>query len=571
MVATERPGMGQERPGMGQSFGQTQERDFPYFRRLWNSIVVALIAASFIPLIVIGGGMYYYTLSLLETKTLLALTDEINEHREALDEFLNGRTKELKLLSSNLDLNTLASPGGIQRVFESLQREMKCFTDLGVIDDEGRHLAYVGPYDLLSKNYREAPWFKAMKDRDVYVSDVFAGFRKVPHFIIAVKQKSEKGYWILRATVDTDYFNAMVEGVLSRRPGDAFIVNQSGIFQTSPRAAGELMGQWDIKPIERFDGVRMLEKKGEITLMTWLEKAPWVCVAKFDRENIYRALREVRIAAMVIFILGGILILGTVLLTTNYLFARLETKRRNIRFLDDQLRHSSRMASSMKLATGLIRDVNDSLSNIDMVAAWIQELMHKDLSQEENRKEITESLQQIKAEISRTRQSTEKVLKATRPTMPLIQDIRINDLLDEILDLLDRELHFARITVRKDYLEGLPSIKSDPSQLRQVFQNLMLNAIAAIPKEGEITLGTRQDREGIKVFVEDNGLGIPGDILDKIFDSRFTAKQDGTGLGLSISAKILEKLGGRISVESRLAEGARFTVDLPYSFRAPGP
>jgi signal transduction histidine kinase len=99
----------------------------------------------------------------------------------------------------------------------------------------------------------------------------------------------------------------------------------------------------------------------------------------------------------------------------------------------------------------------------------------------------------------------------------------------------------------------------------------MLNAIAAIPKEGEITLGTRQDREGIKVFVEDNGLGIPGDILDKIFDSRFTAKPDGTGLGLSISAKILEKLGGRISVESRLAEGARFTVDLPYSFRAPGP
>jgi two-component system NtrC family sensor kinase len=137
-----------------------------------------------------------------------------------------------------------------------------------------RHLAYVGPYDLLSKNYKEAPWFKAMKDHDVYVSDVFSGFRKVPHFIIAVKQKSEKGYWILRATVDTDYFNTMVEEVLSKRPGDAFIVNQSGIFQTRPRAAGELMGEWDLKSIERFDGVRMLEKKGEITLMTWLEKAP---------------------------------------------------------------------------------------------------------------------------------------------------------------------------------------------------------------------------------------------------------------------------------------------------------
>ena len=560
-----------EKPGLGQSIGQTQERDFPYFRRLWNSIVIALTAASFIPLIVIGGGMYYYTVSLLEKKTLDALTDELNDHRDAIDEFLNGRTKELKLLSSNLDLNHLGSPGGLQKAFESLQRELKCFTDLGVIDDEGRHLAYVGPYDLLSKNYKEASWFKAMRDHDVYVSDVFSGFREVPHFIIAVKQKSEKGYWILRATVDTEYFNKLVEEVLSRRPGDAFIVNQSGIFQTRPRSAGELMGQWDLKFIERFDGVRTVENKGEITLMTWLERAPWVCVAKFDRANIYGALREVRIAAMVIFVLGGILILGTVLLTTNYLFTRLETKRRNIRFLDDQLRHSSRMASSMKLATGLIRDVNDSLSNIDMVVEWIRDLMHKDLSHEENRKEIAESLQQIKAEVSRTRQSAEKVLKAARPTMPLIQDVRMNDLLDEILDLLDRELRFSGIAVRKDYLEGLPSVKSDPSQLRQVFQNLMLNAIEAIQKGGEITVGTRQDREGVKVFIGDNGPGIPGDIIDKIFDPLFTAKPDGTGLGLSISSKILEKLGGRISVESKPAEGTKFTVELPYSFNPPGP
>jgi two-component system NtrC family sensor kinase len=197
--------------------------------------------------------------------------------------------------------------------------------------------------------------------------------------------------------------------------------------------------------------------------------------------------------------------------------------------------------------------------------------MHKDLSQEENRKEMAESLQQIKTETARTRQGTEKILKATRPTMPLIQDVRINDLLDEILDLLDRELHFARITVRKDYLEGLPSIKSDPSHLRQVFQNLMLNAIAAIQKEGQITLGTRLDRDGIKVFVEDNGPGISQDIIDRVFDPLFTAKPDGTGLGLSISAKMLEKLGGRISVESETGKGARFTVDLPYSFKPLGP
>jgi hypothetical protein len=111
--------MGQERPGMGQSFGQTQERDFPYFRRLWNSIVVALIAASFIPLIVIGGGMYYYTLSLLERRLWMPSrmrSTSTGSHRCISQQ----ENKELKLLSSNLDrLSRLA--GGLQR-FESMQR-----------------------------------------------------------------------------------------------------------------------------------------------------------------------------------------------------------------------------------------------------------------------------------------------------------------------------------------------------------------------------------------------------------------------------------------------------------------
>jgi two-component system NtrC family sensor kinase len=555
-----------DRPGPAQGFGQPQEKDFPYFRRLWNSVVVALIAASFIPLIVIGGGMYYYTVSMLEDKTLESLTEEIKEHREAIDEFLDGRIKDMKLLASNLGLEYFTSPGAIQSVFGTLRRELECFTDLGVIDDQGRHVAYAGPYDLLSKNYKDAPWFKAMKDRDVYVSEVFLGFRQVPHFIIAVKQKAGEGYWILRATVDTEYFNRMVEEVLTRRPGDAFIVNQRGIFQTRPRTAGELMGQWKVKYIEPFKGVRMLEEKGRITLLTWLGKAPWVCVAKFDRKDIYRTLRQVRIAALTAFVLGAILILGTVFLTTNYLFMRLETKRRNIRFLDDQLRHSSRLASSMKLAPGLIRDIEDNLSNIDMVTTWVQELMHKDLSREENRKEAAESLNQIKGEISRTRQTTEKFLKAIRPAMPLIQAVEVNRILDDILDLMDRELHFNQIIVTRDYQEALPPIQSDPSQLRQVFQDLMLNAMAAIQRQGKITLRTRSDKEKVAVTVEDSGPGVPREIMDKIFDPLFTAKPDGTGLGLSISARILGKLGGRIAVASEPGRGATFTVELPIQF-----
>jgi two-component system, NtrC family, sensor kinase len=548
-------------------FQGDQARDFPYFRRLWKSIVVALLAASFIPMLVIGGGMYYYTVSIIEEKTLDTLRLEVKGHRDAIDAFLAERASDLKLVSANLGLEYLTSPGNLEKVFHSLQAELPCFTDLSIIDDEGRHRAYVGPFDLLTQNYKETPWFKAVKERDVYVSDIFEGFRKAPHFVIAVKQPQGEGFWIIRATVDTVYFDRMVTEVLSHRKGDAFIINREGVFQTSPGTSGRLMGQSDLKDLLPFDGVLLEEKRGEILIMAWLQKVPWVCVARFDREEIYGSLRNARYLAIYVVVLGGILIVGTVLLSTNYLFMRLERKRRSIRVLDHQLQHSSKMASSMHLAAGIIQEMNDVLSNIGTVTSWLHDMTHRNLTREENLQEMRESLGQIQAEVSRARNTTEKFSRATRRTVPLIREVRVNEMLDEIVDLLDRELHFNRITVKRDYQDPAPSVRSDPSQLRQVFQNLLLNAVTAIRKDGEITLTTRGDAQGVTASVKDTGPGIPQDMMDKIFDPVHTARPDGTGLGLSIGAGIVQKLGGRLRVSSEPGRGATFIVSLPYQFK----
>ena len=546
------------------SFSKTKEKDYPYFRGVWNRVVVALTAASFIPLILIGGGMYYYATSALKEKTLTTLRMKVINHKDAIDQFLAERTMDLKVVSANLGLDSLITPGVLEGVFLSLRSAegRSCFTDLGIIDDQGRHLAYVGPYDLISKNYKDAPWFKAVMERDVYISDVFSGFRRVPHFIIAVKQADNEGAWIIRATVDTVYFDGITSQSPGKRSGDTFLINRNGVFQTNPRMGGQLMGQSELTGLEPFEGVKLEERQGQIHATAWLKKVPWLCVAKIDQDEIFYALHRVRNTGIFVFILGAILILLTVLLITNQLVSSLETKRRNIRFLDQQLRRTSYMASSMELSYGFFRGIKDNLANIDVATTWIQ-----DLSREGSLDEIEKSLDQIKSEVSRSGKSIDKFLRFIRPGHPVITEVNINEILDDLLEFLVSELDFKNIKVKRDYQDHLPIIRSDNSKLRQVFQNIVLNAVAAVEKDGEISLTTSADKNGVTVTVADNGPGIPEENIGQVFDPLFTTKPEGTGLGLSICLNITQKLGGSISVSSKPKRGASFIIQLPFQFK----
>ena len=546
------------------SFSKTKEKDYPYFRGVWNRVVAALMAASFIPLILIGGGMYYCATSALEEKILTTLRMQVMNNKDAIDQFLAERTMDLKVVSANIDLDSLIRPGILEGIFLSLRSAdgRPCFTDLGIIDDQGRHLAYVGPYDLVSKNYKDAPWFKAVMESDVHISDVFAGFRNVPHFIIAVKQAGSEGTWIIRATIDTVYFDNIASQTPGKRSGDAFLLNKNGVFQTNPRMGGQLMGQSEFTSLKSFEGVKLEERQGQIYATAWLQNVPWLSVAKIDQDEIFDSLRRVRHMGIFVFVLGAILIVLTVLLVTNQLVSTLETKRRDIRFLDKQLRHTSYMASSMELSHGFFREMNDTLANIDVTATWI-----KDLARGGKLDEIEKSLDQVKSEVSRSRKTINKFVRFVSPGLPIITEIDINEILDDLLGFLSSELHFKNIKVRRGYQDNLPSIRSDQFKLRQVFQNVVLNAVTAIGKDGEISLTTSADKNGVTVIVTDNGPGIPEENIEKIFDSLFTTKPEGSGLGLAICDNILKRLGGSISVRSEAGKGASFIIQLPFQFK----
>ena len=144
-----------------------------------------------------------------------------------------------------------------------------------------------------------------------------------------------------------------------------------------------------------------------------------------------------------------------------------------------------------------------------------------------------------------------------------VSSFNVNDGLNSTLGLARHLL--KSIKVNKQFLE-IPAITCAPSQINQVFLNLITNAAQVLPPQGgEITLSTRIENDGIAIDVADNGTGIPPDVLPKIFDPFFTTKEigKGTGLGLSISYQIIKDHGGRINVESQVGHGTKFTVWLP--------
>jgi signal transduction histidine kinase len=142
-------------------------------------------------------------------------------------------------------------------------------------------------------------------------------------------------------------------------------------------------------------------------------------------------------------------------------------------------------------------------------------------------------------------------------------EVDINSLVERVLSLATFDLQKNGIAVRKDMLEALPPIKADRSLLEQVFLNLILNSIEAMPHGGEIRISGKTLNGYIEVMVWDQGVGIPSEIRSKIFDPFFTTKEVGTGLGLSIAYNIIKAHRGTLFFESKEGAGTVFTVRLP--------
>jgi two-component system NtrC family sensor kinase len=208
---------------------------------LRRRIIAILLGVALLPLGLTGVGAFVVFSRLLEAKALELQRAVVSSHAEALESFLRRQRDLLRLLAETHSRAELGDEQKLRASFEQLDRVSdRGFVDLGVIGADGVHLAYVGPYDLRDRNYRDAPWFQEVLVRGEHISDVFLGFRQVPHVIVAIRLHDAEGFWVVRATINSATLDALVATSALGRTGQAFLVDRQGRNQTKPQAGATL-------------------------------------------------------------------------------------------------------------------------------------------------------------------------------------------------------------------------------------------------------------------------------------------------------------------------------------------
>ncbi len=239
-------------------------------------------------------------------------------------------------------------------------------------------------------------------------------------------------------------------------------------------------------------------------------------------------------------------------------YKRLEDKINQLTETQQRLIGSERLAAIGSMSSYVAHEIRNPLVTIGGFAKTLSRFTFTD-------PKIKTNIDIIIEEVKRLEKILKNITDFGKPSTPEKIDIQISEIMENTCILMENYFQGKNINVHKEFETDVPEISADPIQIKQVFLNILMNAVEAMPDGGNLDIKIRSGIESIEIEIVDNGESIPKEVLENIFNPFFTTKPNGTGVGLPISLKIIEDHGGKIDVKSILGKGTTMLLTLPVT------
>lgn len=537
------------------------------YRELRRKHIVRLVITYIAPFVLLTAYLYLQYGALDRESERLHLMAIAESQGNTLDLFLTERINDLSNLIDEPRMPRPPNKDFLEEGLTGLNRASDAFVDLGYFDASGLQIAYAGPYPALAqRNYASEPWFIALKEgqSEFIITDIYLGFREIPHFTIGVSRRIEDQLVILRATLTPEKMYESISSFEGAHEVFVSIINKGGRFQlVTPRLGVPLEVSPFVPPEGSQQGASRHQGIASTHAYFWLRNVDWALVVQPAPGAARSVTSDLRLRVVLVASIVFLVSLGIIVNRAGKLVeAHIESERNRI-----QLGQAAKLASVGELAAGIAHEINNPLAAISAEAGLVKDLMSPEFGEPTKPEELVPYLDSIQELVLRCRDITHKLLRFVRKTEVELKEENLHELIDEVLnDILGHEIELSNVELIKEYDCAAPEILTDGHQFQQVILNMVNNSIDAIGENpGRIMIATSCGGGELAVKVSDTGKGMTAEQLDKVFLPFFTTKEvgKGTGLGLSVSYGIIKSLGGEIEVESEVGQGTTFTVSLP--------
>jgi len=540
-------------------------------RRLWKTTVLIMTVVSLAPLVVMTAVDYTVTQNSVESELVLRTSRIVSNTKRAVEFSLLERLAALDFIVQDNRLQMLTDCARLEAILDHLRLSLGGFVDLGVIDSSGQQLCYVGPYDLSGVDYSDQDWFRSVRDQGMHISDVFPGFRRVPHLVIAARHELPGGdFYVLRTSLEAEFFNTLLSDLELSGNGDAFIVNSEGTLQTSSRMHGGVLDTIDLGVPEYSDSTRVYETRtrdGRAILIgyAYIPETPFVLMIVKQKAVLMGPWRATRRQLIGFLALSISAIMVVILAVTTYLVNKIHWADLRRMATLHQVEYTNKMISLGRLGAGVAHEINNPLAIINEKTGLLKDLFTYTDRYTDDPK-LMGIVNSILASVKRCSEVTRRLLNFARNTDGETTPVDLAATVTEVLGFMGKEAEYRSIQVEVDIDQNLPTLETNCGRLQQILLNLINNAFAAVDNGGHIRISVRPSTaDSITIQVEDNGCGMTEHELTRIFEPFYTTRRSrgGTGLGLSITYSLAQELGGSIDVESEPGKGTQFRVTLP--------